>query len=66
MTGKKSWRDDPTTKRQLAYIEEMCEYSTFPLPPFVGTTKGEACNYIGRWSKAAHEGFGFAGHGDRI
>lgn len=27
-------------------------------------TKGEASDYIDRWSKTAHEAFDFHGHGD--
>ena len=58
------WRNDPATKKQLAYIEEMQEFSDFPIPRFTGSTKGEASDYIDRWSKTAHEAFDFHGHGD--
>lgn len=58
------WRNDPATKKQLAYIEEMQEFSDFPIPRFTGSTKGEASDYIDRWSKMAHEAFDFRGHGD--
>ena len=64
------WRNDPATEKQLAYIEEMQEFSDFPIPRFTGRTKGEASDYIDRWSKTAHERFDFEGHydnyGDRI
>ena len=58
------WRNDPATKKQLAYIKEMQEFSDFPIPRFTGSTKGEASDYIDRWSKTAHEAFDFHGHGD--
>ena len=58
------WRNDIATKKQLAYIEEMQEFSDFPIPRFTGSTKGEASDYIDRWSKTAHESFDFRGHGD--
>lgn len=64
------WRDDPATEKQLACIMEMQEFSDFPIPRFTGSTKGEASDYIDRWSKRAHEAFDFGGHddnyGDRI
>ena len=49
------WRSDRATEKQLAYIAEMNEFSEFPLPKFTGTTKGEAADYINKWSKRAHE-----------
>lgn len=58
------WRTDPATKKQLAYIQEMQEFSDFPIPQFTGSTKGEASDYIDRWSKTAHEAFDYQGHGD--
>lgn len=64
------WRSDPATEKQKAYIEEMQEFSDFPIPSFTGSTKGEASDYIERWSKTAHEAADFYGHadnyGDRI
>ena len=64
------WRNDPVTEKQLAYIQEMHDFSDFPIPVFTGTTKGEASDFIDRWSKVAHERFDFASHrdnyGDRI
>lgn len=58
------WRNDPITEKQRRYIEEMQEFSDFPIPKFIGTTKGEAHDYIERWSKRAHEAFDFDSHGD--
>jgi hypothetical protein len=48
------WRDEPATKKQLNYIMEMQEFSEFPLPRFEGKTKGEATDYIEKYSKQAH------------
>lgn len=64
MTRYEDWKHQPATEKQLAYIAEMQEFSDFPLPPFTGTTKGEACLYIDKWSGTAHEAFDFDGHGD--
>ena len=50
-----NWRDDEVTKKQLEYILEMREHSEYPLPEFTGTTKGEAADYISKWTKLAHE-----------
>lgn len=58
------WRSDPATERQLAYIQDMQEFSDFPLSRFTGSTKGEASDYIDRWSMRVHEAFDFCGHGD--
>ena len=33
----------------------MNEYSEYPLPPFIGTTRGQASDYINKYSKMAHE-----------
>ena len=43
------------TDKQKQYIQEMHEFSEYPLPTFVGTTKEEAAEYIDRYSKLAHE-----------
>lgn len=43
------------TEKQLAYIAELQEFSDYPLPRFTGRTRGEASEYIARWSKTAHE-----------
>lgn len=58
------WRNDPATEKQMAYIREMQEFSNLPVPSFTGTTKGEASDYIDRWSRQAHEVFDFDSHGD--
>lgn len=52
-----SWRDEPITAKQKAYILEMWEFSEYPLPviDLETTTKGEACDYIDRYLKLAHE-----------
>ena len=50
-----NWRDDKVTDKQLEYILEMREHSEYPLPEFTGTTKGEAADYINKWTKLAHE-----------
>lgn len=60
----KGWRDEPATRKQLAYIQDMHEFSDFPIPAFTGNTKGEASDYINRWSKRAHEAFDFRSDGD--
>lgn len=52
---RKTWRDDPITEKQKKFIEEMYEFSEYPIPVFTGTTKGEACEYIGRWMGEAHK-----------
>lgn len=50
-----NWRNDKVTEKQLEYILEMREHSEYSLPEFTGTTKGEAADYINRWTKLAHE-----------
>lgn len=52
-----TWRNDPITEKQLRLIQEMDEFSEFPLPRFTGTTKGEACDYINQNMGRAHEHF---------
>jgi len=49
------WRSKPITEKQKKYIEEMHEFSEYPLPTFEGTTRGEASDYIDKWTKFAHE-----------
>lgn len=51
------WRNDPITEKQAKLIEEMNDFSEFPLPPFTGTTKGEACDYISANLHKAYEHF---------
>ena len=43
------------TDKQKQYIQEMYEFSEYPLPVFIGTTKEEAAEYIDKYSKFAHE-----------
>ena len=63
MQTPKPWMYEPATAKQLAYIQEMQEFSPYPLPSFDGTTKGEAAAYIDRWSKMAHESTWAIEHG---
>ena len=51
----RNWRDDNVTDKQIAYINEMREFSDYPLPLFTGKTKGEAYDYINKYSELAHE-----------
>ena len=51
---KTDWRKEPATQKQLDYIMEMNEFSDYPLPKFVGKTKGEASDYINENTKIAH------------
>ncbi len=50
-----NWRSKEPTEKQLNLIEEMQEFSDFPLPPFNGKTRGEAHDWIEKNWKAAHE-----------
>lgn len=63
-----SWRDDPVTEKQLAYILRMQEDAdmngAIPLPEFTGTTKGEASDYIDENNGKQFESFDFCSHGD--
>ena len=52
-----NWRNDKITEKQMKYIIEMNEFSDFPLPKFLGTTKGEASDYINKYQQLAHERF---------
>ena len=49
------WRDDKPTEKQIAYIAELHEFSEYPLPDFNGKTKGEASDYIDKYSAIAHK-----------
>ena len=51
----RNWRDFEITEKQKQFIEELQEFSDYPLPEFKGTTKGEASDYIEKWGKLAHE-----------
>ena len=62
--SNKYWRNEPVTEKQKAHIEEMTEFSDFPLPEFNGTTKGEAYDYINQWDKKAHEKMDANAHSD--
>ena len=50
-----NWRKEPITDKQRKLIEEMQEFSCYPLPLFTGTTKGEASDYIDAHAKLAFE-----------
>lgn len=52
---RKTWRNDPITEKQQQLIDDMQEFSEYPLPKFSGTTKGEACDYIDKWIGKSHE-----------
>ena len=58
-----NWRDKDVTEKQKQYILEMNEFSEYPLPAFKGTTRGEASDYIDKWSKLAHESCWAIEHG---
>lgn len=52
-----SWRDDPITEKQeqmIAGIEEDAMMNGAFIPPFHGSTKGEASDYIGNYIGACH------------
>ena len=49
------WRSKEPTEKQLAYIEEMRDFCPYNLPPFTGTTRGEASDYIDNYRKFAYE-----------
>lgn len=55
MNNHRDWRSDPATEKQIAYIEEMQEFSEIPLPLFTGKTKGDAADYIDKYIKIAHQ-----------
>jgi hypothetical protein len=57
------WRSKKPTEKQLRYIEEMQEFSEFPLPKFEGHTRGEAADYIDKYIEQAHEGTWGIEHG---
>ena len=52
-----SWRDDPITEKQEALIakmeEEACMNGAW-IPPFRGTTKAEAFEYIANYLDKIH------------
>lgn len=49
------WRNDKITEKQKQCIDDMMEFSNYPIPKFTGTTKGEASDYINKYGKLAHE-----------
>lgn len=61
-----NWRNEPITSKQKKLIDEMNEFSVYPLEPFSGKTKGEASDWITRNLKKSYETFDFNGHGDNF
>ena len=49
------WRLRPITDKQKKCIDEIQNYSPYPLPKFEGRTRGEATDYIDKYGKLAHE-----------
>ena len=52
-----SWRDNPITEKQermIEYMEENAMMNDAFIPPFQGSTKGEASDYIGRYFHACY------------
>ena len=52
-----SWRNDSITDKQesmIAKIEEDAVMNGAFIPSFNGTTKGEACDYIGNYIHVCH------------
>lgn len=49
------WRDKPITDKQKELINDMMEFTAYPIPKFNGTTRGEAADYIDKYGKLAHE-----------
>ena len=43
------------TYKQRKYIDYIQEFSLYPLPHFIGTTRGEASDYIDHWKDLASE-----------
>ena len=69
-----SWRDSPITEKQVEYIKQMqldAEMNgAIPLPPFRGSTRGEASDYIDANKGRQYEAFDYYSHddnyGDRV
>lgn len=66
-----SWRNDPATDKQKKLIEEMNDFSIFPLPyiDLRTATKGECADYISANLATSHESMNTYIHedaGDRI
>jgi hypothetical protein len=53
----KTWRDEPATEKQIAYIKAMRDYCVYTLPyiDYQKATKGEAHDYISKFASMAHE-----------
>lgn len=49
------WRSKPITDKQMEIINDMMEFTAYPIPKFTGTTRGEAADYIDEYGKLAHE-----------
>ena len=49
--GMNTWRLRPITDKQKKCIDEMLEYSPYPLQKFEGQTRGEASDYIDKYGK---------------
>lgn len=45
------WKEEQPTKKQLRFIAALMELSEFTLPPFTGTTKGDAADYIDKYKQ---------------
>lgn len=66
-----TWRNDPITDKQKRMISEMQEDAGMNgswIPPFNGTTKGDACDYIHDNLRTVYRSF-FTPHeeaGDRV
>ena len=50
-----NWSDKPITDKQMELINDMMEFTAYPIPKFTGTTRGEAADYIDKYGKLAHE-----------
>ena len=50
-----NWRDKPITDKQMELINDMMEFTAYPIPKFVGITRGEAADYIDEYGELAHE-----------
>lgn len=54
-SGREIVNQQPITEKQKALIEDMQEFSDYPLPKFTGKAKSEASDYIDKYGKLAHE-----------
>lgn len=53
--GPIPWTLEAMTEKQRKCIDDMQEYSQYPLPRFTGKTKGEAHAYIEKWGRLGFE-----------